>query len=567
MRNNSLQRENPRFSESISKRNYSANILNKTLDKRFRIKSTNNDHIKSININVQNNNIQNQNNNYFNYSKNYDPGNIECKNLNNTTGKHKQNNLEKFLFLNQQFKDDNKKKNIIAGYRNITSAEPTNMLKTKLSQKIGKILNNNFNPPSATFKKRPSEGNTQGITTNNLSNLVTNHKKIVSGGGKYNANSIINDHKSKYPKTSGYVIYNGNETPSYINPYSKSPNNLQNLNYNYNNSFFPGKSPYEQNLNYNYNKINSNNKKKQTILSGGNPYYLNNPMHKTFIPPLIQNKEQKKNILKKPFKEYYVKLYQNTRESMEDFHLVSESFNDKGNQALFGVFDGHGGIEVAQKLKNEISGKLAKLINSNTPRTPDLDSCQIESNFKTLFKKFDEEIIKQFSNVNQIYESTNFQSPGSTCTLIYLIKEEKETFLYSANIGDTKGLLISKTGSSRITYEHKPTDDFENKRVKSNGGVIFSGRIFGQFGLTRAFGNIPLKKWVIAEPFIKKSIIHNEDKFIVVASDGIWDVITDEECFEISIKHQNPKEFCEELVNTSLSRWSKDNISCIVIQI
>jgi serine/threonine protein phosphatase PrpC len=169
--------------------------------------------------------------------------------------------------------------------------------------------------------------------------------------------------------------------------------------------------------------------------------------------------------------------------------------------------------------------------------------------------------------VETTFETTNFQSLGSTCTLLYFARENKEIFLYSANIGDTRGLLISKSGASRITYDHKPLDDFENQRVKSNGGAIFRGRIFGQFDLTRAFGDIPLKKWVISDPFIKKSIINDNDMFAVIASDGIWEVISDEECFEMSMKFDKAKDFCEHLVNSALSRWSKDNISCIVVKV
>jgi protein phosphatase 1L len=246
---------------------------------------------------------------------------------------------------------------------------------------------------------------------------------------------------------------------------------------------------------------------------------------------------------------------------MEDFHLIVENFNGKDSEALFGVFDGHGGIEVAQKLKDELSSRFCKILSHNNNH----DSLHIENCIKNLFKKMDEDIIKQFDVATE-YESTNFQSLGSTCTLVYLVKS-RDTLLYSANIGDSKGLLLSKSGYSRITYEHKPTDDFENKRIKDSGGAIFNKRVFGQFGLSRAFGNIPLKKWVISEPFIKKSNITEIDRFIVIASDGIWDVISDEECFEISIKHYDPKLFCEELVNTAVSRWSKDNISCIIIKL
>lgn len=280
----------------------------------------------------------------------------------------------------------------------------------------------------------------------------------------------------------------------------------------------------------------------------------------------LKDKFQDKEKEIKPYLEYYVHLTQNARETMEDFHLINEQFNNKPNQSLFALFDGHGGVDVAKKIKDELSQRFSKLLSSYNKDGLISSPTIIENNIKTLFKKLDDDITKQFAT-NEKFESTNFVSPGSTCTMLYLNKTEYEHVLYCANVGDTRGILVSKTGHTRITYEHKPSDDFENKRIKSNGGVIFGGRIFGQFSLTRAFGNIPLKKWVIADPFIKKINITENDKYAVIASDGIWEVISDEECNNICLEHTSAKSICEELVNTAIARWSKDNISCIVVKL
>jgi len=581
-RNASLQKQSNNFSKSINKRNYSANILGKTVNKRF-----------NKNTVLQNNNIgiyKENNNNNMNVI-------MENDNYNNIVNHHKQNNLEKFLFLNQQLKDnDIKKKNNIGNFRNITSAEP-NILKTKLSQKIGKILNNNeykaVNPQSATIKK-----NSNIINNMNYNNLINNNKKFNNFSNNINNlynNSINHQYNNIIPNN-----FNPNYNNS-INPKNNTINkskinnnlNLNNQYYNINNQM---NNNYNNTNNLNKNNLLNNNKiLPKPQLNYNNGHYNNNINH--IINNNIQNNNNRsinsnnqKNpnsinlIVKennynkdfnrinkqnnpKPYEEFFVKLVQNTRENMEDFHLTVDNFNNKESQALFGVFDGHGGIDISKKLKDDISGRFAKLCNQNSSGGSTNDSNFIENNIKTLFKKLDEEIIKQYT-INTQFETTNFKSLGSTCSLLYFLKENnKETYLYSANVGDTKALLISKNGYTRITYDHKPSDDFENKRIKSNGGVIFSGRIFGQFGLTRAFGNIPLKKWVIVEPFIKKSVISENDKFAVVAYDGIWDVITDEECFEFSMKYNNSKTFCEDLVNTALTRWSKDNISCIVIKL
>ena len=455
IRNPSLQKkETNKFSESINKRNYSANILVKPYDKRLKIKEQG----EEISAYKQKQNMQNNKEQVMNVI------------YENDISKQKYNNLERFIFLNQQLKENDYRKKNMETIRKITSAEP-NTLKTKLSQKIGKMLH-----------EQPISANTR----------------------KYDHLNLYNNHK--------YNVYDAT-----INLYNTKK--IQNSN--------------------NYNGNNT----------------------KITLPVLNQTKVIKNSVVTtKPFVEYFVKMLQNNRETMEDFHLIEENFVQ--GQSIFALFDGHGGIEVAKKLKDEMASKFLKI----TKNGKSLDSVEID--IKSLFQNFDEEIIKIYQ-VNTEFESTNFKCPGSTCTFLYLIKDfsTKEVYLYSANIGDTRGVILSNSCANRITYEHKPSDEAENKRVKSNGGVIFSGKIFGQFALTRAFGNIPLKKWVIADPFIKKTIVNENDRFAVIASDGIWDVISDDECFEISIKHSSSKSLCEELVNTALSRWSKDNISCIAIRL
>ncbi len=98
---------------------------------------------------------------------------------------------------------------------------------------------------------------------------------------------------------------------------------------------------------------------------------------------------------------------------------------------------------------------------------------------------------------------------------------------------------------------------------------MFDGRVYGQLMITRAFGDFGLKPYgVISMPYINKPIINEEnDKYIVIASDGIWDVIEDEAVFKMSKKVLNSEEFCKLLVRTAIENGTKDNVSCIIIKI
>ena len=84
--------------------------------------------------------------------------------------------------------------------------------------------------------------------------------------------------------------------------------------------------------------------------------------------------------------------------------------------------------------------------------------------------------------------------------------------------------------------------------------------------LTRAFCDNEFKQYrVICNPHITKNEIDIDDKYIVLASDGVWDVMNENEIFELSKECKNSKEFCDMIIKYSLIKGSMDYISCFVI--
>ena len=98
---------------------------------------------------------------------------------------------------------------------------------------------------------------------------------------------------------------------------------------------------------------------------------------------------------------------------------------------------------------------------------------------------------------------------------------------------------------------------------------MFQGRIFGKLILTRTIGDKEMKKYgVIPLPdfFCKK--IEYDDLFVIIGSDGIWDVIDEEEIFKMgNEKGLSSEEFSKKLINLCKERDTRDNASCIVIKL
>jgi serine/threonine protein phosphatase PrpC len=86
--------------------------------------------------------------------------------------------------------------------------------------------------------------------------------------------------------------------------------------------------------------------------------------------------------------------------------------------------------------------------------------------------------------------------------------------------------------------------------------------------LTRSIGDKEMKKYgVLPKPSIKRIEIGNDDKWVVLASDGVWDVVNEDNLREISRKYDGAEKFCKEIVKYAIDADSRDNISCIVIKL
>ena len=86
--------------------------------------------------------------------------------------------------------------------------------------------------------------------------------------------------------------------------------------------------------------------------------------------------------------------------------------------------------------------------------------------------------------------------------------------------------------------------------------------------LSRAFGDWELKNFGVSNiPHFCKVELNEFDKYVVIASDGVWDVFSDNDILRMSFNVSNSKEFCGKIIQESLRKGSTDNLSCFVIKI
>ena len=230
------------------------------------------------------------------------------------------------------------------------------------------------------------------------------------------------------------------------------------------------------------------------------------------------------------------------RQSMEDIGVTLPNLTNDYKTSLFGIFDGHGGNDVVKYIKDRIPEIIKKNLNDLYP----IEQCFINS-----FNKIDEEL--------KFYDS---EYTGSTATIV-LIQDNK---IYCANVGDSRAYIIYDNYIKKITVDHKCSVPEEAERVIKAGGKITKNRVQGQLVLSRSLGDLYVKKYgVINLPDISTNTIDYNIKYVVIASDGIWDVVDEKTVLNMSKMKKNADDFCKDLVKLAIEKESKDNISCIVI--
>ncbi|KHJ35561.1 putative protein phosphatase 2c [Erysiphe necator] len=147
------------------------------------------------------------------------------------------------------------------------------------------------------------------------------------------------------------------------------------------------------------------------------------------------------------------------------------------------------------------------------------------------------------------------------------ITATRQRVLYTANVGDARIILCRKGKALRLSYDHKGSDENEGKRVADAGGLILNNRVNGVLAVTRALGDNYMKDLVTGHPYTTETIIQPDvDEFIILACDGIWDVCTDQEAVNLVRDIDDPTSAAKKLVDHALSRFSTDNLSCMIVR-
>lgn len=199
------------------------------------------------------------------------------------------------------------------------------------------------------------------------------------------------------------------------------------------------------------------------------------------------------------------------RPYQEDRYTISQigEMNDNTPISLYGIYDGHVGDKASKFCKERLHLHLK---NSSTFKHGDVSNALVDT-FMSIDKDF-------------VYKG---EPDGTTSCVCVIIGKDK---IICANAGDSRAIVVKGDGSAvAMSIDHKPDLPSEKKRIVDLGGFISHHgvwRVNGNMAVSRSIGDAPLKPYIIPTPDITEYTIDKDgnDNFLVIASDGLWDVMT-----------------------------------------
>lgn len=303
-----------------------------------------------------------------------------------------------------------------------------------------------------------------------------------------------------------------------------------------------------------------------------------------------------------------VASWQGNKDVQEDRHMLEIELESPEGHPIVGfcVLDGHSGSLCVDQMVDRLPANLQKCISTKPSLTEEhlaqavVEACVLTDD-EFLHKARESEVLDGSTLIlclifpDDRLGATSSRTPGSCRMLI-------------ANVGDSRAVLCraavppgADTGeprllAMRLSEDHKPGRPDEQRRIEAKGGVVdlqgvwrvftpgpstFGGRVISRWGLavSRAFGDLLLKEperygcagvapggLITAVPEIRVVDLQpNEDRFLILACDGIWDVLTDDESVAVCSSQAGTELASLALVRRSFAAGSDDNLTALVV--
>jgi serine/threonine protein phosphatase PrpC len=225
---------------------------------------------------------------------------------------------------------------------------------------------------------------------------------------------------------------------------------------------------------------------------------------------------------------------------MEDACASCASFAGPDSQ-YYALFDGHGGREAATYCAENLHQMFALRYVAGEP---------LSGTIKDVIYDINRQV------------TSRWVFAGTTAAIVVIADNQ----IHTANVGDSHVILIDAGRARRLSVDHKATVASERRAILARGGRVLQGRVNGILMLSRAIGDGEIAKYITCEPYMTVTPFKDEYK-LIIACDGVWDVMSDQQAADIYLKCESPVEAARLIKMEAIKRRTTDNVSVMCIDL
>lgn len=278
------------------------------------------------------------------------------------------------------------------------------------------------------------------------------------------------------------------------------------------------------------------------------------------------------------------------------------------------LFDGHGTAAAAEWLSESLYSEFSDAVDDTMLNSyDDAEPCEIsgldavtglccpvglQEVLTRSFQLADQRLLDHLAELPEKED----QISGATATVVLLRRDK----IFVANVGDSRAVLCRGGRAVDLSTEHRlygsgGSVDSEIARVEAAGGWVSDGRVCDVLAVSRAFGDRQFKEsqglqellvrgvedgqWdqafadaveftadpVIVDPDVTEMLLNDEDEFIIIASDGLWDTMPSsvavQQARNAFKKGSSAQQVAERLAELAIRRYTTDNVAVVLVDL
>ncbi|CAI5723407.1 hypothetical protein KXD40_000630 [Peronospora effusa] len=247
----------------------------------------------------------------------------------------------------------------------------------------------------------------------------------------------------------------------------------------------------------------------------------------------------------------------------------------------FGIFDGHAGDRASRFCAERIFPRiLEQLAHKSSVKDAITNAVQaLDAEFCTIALRASNSTI--VSNPRRNHRRPFATDDGSTL----LVAIVRDGLLHVGNVGDSRAVVVTRGGDAiPMSFDQKPNHKNERKRLESKGAFVTGKpsfmykvwplkklidvpRVNGQLAVSRSIGDVSLKPYISCDPEVKTRVISKNDRFLILATDGLWDVVTSKAAAKLVARFKDPQKAADALVALALNKRTTDNVTALVVEL